>query len=84
MIATTESQIDSLSVNDTHKKLVDRLTDIGRTTALKVKLAIQVQHERMELRTLSEQSLKDIGIERHSADCESCRSIFDVPKNRTL
>lgn len=56
-------QADSPSVNDIYKDHLDRLTDISRRIARKIKLIMHIHAERREFGMLSELALKDIGIE---------------------
>ena len=48
----------------------------------RIMLMHQIYHERSELRKLSDDALKDLGIGRVDADQESNRSIFSLPDNR--
>ncbi|OED38799.1 hypothetical protein AB833_18240 [Chromatiales bacterium (ex Bugula neritina AB1)] len=48
----------------------------------RLRLALQIYQERRDLRTISEDSLRDIGIDRVSINREADRSIFDIPDNR--
>lgn len=83
MLATTRLELDSRSIFDIRDSLSDLLVNAGREAGRRLTLTLQIRQERRELQSLSASSLQDIGVERHIADRESRRSMFDIPSNRT-
>lgn len=82
MLATTKLELDSRSAFDIRNSVLDLLNNAVREAGRRLTLAFQIRQERRELQSLSASRLQDIGIERHIADQESRRSMFDIPSNR--
>ena len=45
-------------------------------------LAMQIHRERRALASISDESLRDIGLDRHSVNREANRCFFDITQNR--
>ena len=50
----------------------------------KLRLAYIIRRERVQLANLSEEQLRDIGINRATADSESRKAKFDIPRSRQI
>lgn len=82
MSAATQLQSYSQSALDHGDRLLSRLTTLVRASGDKIALALQVRQERRDLKTLSADQLRDIGIDQHVANREAGRSFLDLPPNR--
>lgn len=47
-------------------------------------LALEVPRERLNLLSMNDHALKDIGLSRNEASAEADRSLWDIPRDRLL
>jgi uncharacterized protein YjiS (DUF1127 family) len=77
-----DSQVTATSRPQLPQSSDDRSESTFQEVLELIKIVLSIRRERHALRTISDEALADIGIERDAALKESRRSLFDLPPGR--
>lgn len=73
---------DHASTPQGHAPVLSRLSTPALHMLKWLKRAFNVHMQRRSLLSLSDQQLRDIGLERNEAECEASRAFWDLPTQR--
>ena len=80
--STIDNRHATVQTNHHPVSILKMLADGGRVMARRLRLIHDVYGERRQMKNLSDDVLKDLGITRAQLNDECSRSLTDIPANR--